>query len=518
MRIAQRIANKPTLANLLKAIKIYDIDDSINFNYLRKCGKIDKNNFKYIYTLSHENRQKILKKYKLSKESLEKESKILFFEFVNFLINNYDKGKKITDKQLKYYNLEYFGKFIIQINEGTEELKYYYFMSIILGWLKKDRLKGLTSLSYFSKFFEDKDNIDKIETIFYLLFRVDFFFFNSDAVNINKILNIQSMIDEDLEDKINMMKLIKDEIKDNLNIKKIHYDTILTLKKGNYKFSLSDYYFNINMKKKLHVVNCISNKISMTYDYCLKDKFNYFDSDNEANAFFIIFKKILSSRVMKEYYLKLKTSEKYEFPFNNAKIIQFLWRKIIFAEIEDYFGLTNKEGFGIFINRLKGNKENGLGYGLCIITILHEIVTHSLTNLINSNDGIEAGSNTPIKIFIKSSDNNKTIKMKDIGEKFEFFLFGERVSQLTIGGNHYIFNINNWNLSLNQFHQGFKKNNIAKSAKTLKNELKILMENDVNVKLLFNNVNYNGITKTIETQSIPIKKSNERIRTKEVVA
>ena len=44
------------------------------------------------------------------------------------------------------------------------------------------------------------------------------------------------------------------------------------------------------------------------------------------------------------------------------------------------------------------------------------------------------------------------------------------------------------------------------------------MENDVNVKLLFNNVNYNGITKTIETQSIPIKKSNERIRTKEVVA
>ena len=237
MRIAQRIANKPTLANLLKAIKIYDIDDSINFNYLRKCGKIDKNNFKYIYTLSHENRQKILKKYKLSKESLEKESKILFFEFVNFLINHYDKGKKITDKQLKYYNLEYFGKFIIQINEGTEELKYYYFMSIILGWLKKDRLKGLTSLSYFSKFFEDKDNIDKIETIFYLLFRVDFFFFNSDAVNINKILNIQSMIDEDLEDKINMLKLIKDEIKDNLNIKKIHYDTILTLKKGNYKFS-----------------------------------------------------------------------------------------------------------------------------------------------------------------------------------------------------------------------------------------------------------------------------------------
>ena len=51
---AKRIIKNPTLKNLQKAIKIYDIDDSINFQYLDKCGKIDKNNFKFVYTLSLE--------------------------------------------------------------------------------------------------------------------------------------------------------------------------------------------------------------------------------------------------------------------------------------------------------------------------------------------------------------------------------------------------------------------------------------------------------------------------------
>ena len=75
---AKRIIKNPTLKNLQKAIKIYDIDDSINFQYLDKCGKIDKNNFKFVYTLSFENRKKIIEKYKLKNKILKKKSKYYY--------------------------------------------------------------------------------------------------------------------------------------------------------------------------------------------------------------------------------------------------------------------------------------------------------------------------------------------------------------------------------------------------------------------------------------------------------
>ena len=158
---AKRIIKNPTLKNLQKAIKIYDIDDSINFQYLDKCGKIDKNNFKFVYTLSFENRKKIIEKYKLKNKILKKKSKILFLEFVNFLINEGD--KKSIQNALNNYQLEHFSTFIIQIHEGTDELKYYYFMSIISDWLRIDKHNGIICLSNFFNFFNYRENIDDIE-------------------------------------------------------------------------------------------------------------------------------------------------------------------------------------------------------------------------------------------------------------------------------------------------------------------------------------------------------------------
>ena len=221
-------------------------------------------------------------------------------------------------------------------------------------------------------------------------------------------------------------------------------------------------------------------------------------------------KKILSSKVIEEYFYKLKSSQTYEFPFNNKKLIKFLWDKLIFADIDDCWGMTNKEGFAIFINRKKGNPSNGLGYGICIITICHEIVSHSLNNLINSNEGELAGTSTPIRNFIKNSDNNKTNNLGDSGDKFEFILFGERVSKLTIGGTHYLFNINNWNSSIKQFIKGFRCNNELKEVKVLKNELNNLMNNDLDVKVLFSNVKYDQIGYNIKSQSMTARKASER--------
>ena len=45
----------------------------------------------------------------------------------------------------------------------------------------------------------------------------------------------------------------------------------------------------------------------------------------------------------------------------------------------------------------------------------------------------------------------------DESENFEVLFFGSSNLTLTIGGNHFLFNINNWNSSLEQFRKGFEK-------------------------------------------------------------
>ena len=91
--------------------------------------------------------EKNKKKYNLKKKTLKVESKKLFYEFINFIINKYKLNIKSAENRLNYYNLEHFETFIIQINEGTEELKFYYFMYLIFKWLSVDKIKCIDSLS-----------------------------------------------------------------------------------------------------------------------------------------------------------------------------------------------------------------------------------------------------------------------------------------------------------------------------------------------------------------------------------
>ena len=228
----------------------------------------------------------------------------------------------------------------------------------------------------------------------------------------------------------------------------------------------------------------------------------YFDDDKEISAFFNIFKKILSSRVIKEYYERVESFKNFEFPLNDERIINYLWENIIFTELDkDFSGITNREGFGIFINRSKGKRYFGLGYGLCIIFITHEVIGHFLKNLINSNSGLKG---TPNQSFIKEADNF----LCNCGDqKFDTLLFGEVVQNVTIGGNHFLLNIKNWDLSLDEFREGFLLNNVVKSPKTLITELKKIQKYDF-VKELFKNINYDDIKEDMNSQSIPARKNN----------
>ena len=97
-----------------------------------------------------------------------------------------------------------------------------------------------------------------------------------------------------------------------------------------------------------------------------------------------------------------------------------------------------------------------------------------LRNLIISNSGMKASTETPNQILINDEDNNITNNLTDGGEKFEALLFGTKNPLLTIGGNHFLFNIKNWNTSLEKFKKGFKENNVSKSVNILKKRIGIV--------------------------------------------
>ena len=183
-------------------------------------------------------------------------------------------------------------------------------------------------------------------------------------------------------------------------------------------------------------------------------------------AFFNYLKMIIRSKVIKEYFDKVESFHKYKFPLDDDKFINYLFSKLIFVELDmNMSGMTNREGFGVFINSLKGEIINGLGFGGQLITISHEIIEHVVRNIINSNNGLEASSITSNENFINNEDNLITNSFTDGGDKFEVILFGQKATFLTIKGNHFLFNIKNLDLSLEEFRKEFIIRKIVQNIK-----------------------------------------------------
>ena len=111
-----------------------------------------------------------MKKHKLKQNILSKSSKLIFFYLIQFLKNIFQPKDKESLANLNDYKLPYFGKFIIPISEGNEELKFYYFIDIVLKWLKDTvlREKIEVHLSYFNDFFENIKNFDKVEEVCFI--------------------------------------------------------------------------------------------------------------------------------------------------------------------------------------------------------------------------------------------------------------------------------------------------------------------------------------------------------------
>ena len=505
-----KIDRKSSLKSLKEAIKIYDIDNTINYKFLNSYKNINSRNFKYIYTLSYQNRKRIIEKYKLKQTYLIQSSQIILFDLINYLINKFQPNSQKSKEHLYKYELKSFERFIIPISEGTNELQYYYFIDIVMKWLKKDSQEKNVKifLSYFKNFFKVQSNLNDVDKVFYIIFRIDLLFFNH-ITDYSILKKVGCSIEETFEEKFRKLQIIKKKIKENIDIIEITDKTVLTLKENNLKFKPADYIFGLYSEDEdLVILENIINKTNMSYNYYKMNRFNYFIDEKKMRAFISFINNILSSQVIREYFNKV-VFQNYEFPFKkNSEIFNYLWNKVRFTDLDrETWGITNREGYGIFINRDKGINSNGLGYGAYVITVDHEFLEHFIKYLINSNNQIEAGTATPNESFIDEEDNLKSNQYYDGGDKFEVLLFGGKVDNLTIGGNHFIFNINNWSLHLNEFQDGFKKNNILKDVSDLMYEL-ILIKKDDLVSILFERINYSNVTVEKNSQSISLKSSN----------
>ena len=505
-----KIDRKSSLKSLKEAIKIYDIDNTINYKFLNSYKNINSRNFKYIYTLSYQNRKRIIEKYKLKQTYLIQSSQIILFDLINYLINKFQPNSQKSKEHLYKYELKSFERFIIPISEGTNELQYYYFIDIVMKWLKKDSQEKNVKifLSYFKNFFKVQSNLNDVDKVFYIIFRIDLLFFNH-ITDYSILKKVGCSIEETFEEKFRKLQIIKKKIKENIDIIEITDKTVLTLKENNLKFKPADYIFGLYSEDEdLVILENIINKTNMSYNYYKMNRFNYFIDEKKMRAFISFINNILSSQVIREYFNKV-VFQNYEFPFKkNSEIFNYLWNKVRFTDLDrETWGITNREGYGIFINRDKGINSNGLGYGAYVITVVHEFLEHFIKYLINSNNQIEAGTATPNESFIDEEDNLKSNQYYDGGDKFEVLLFGGKVDNLTIGGNHFIFNINNWSLHLNEFQDGFKKNNILKDVSDLMYEL-ILIKKDDLVSILFERINYSNVTVEKNSQSISLKSSN----------
>lgn len=81
------------------------------------------------------------------------------------------------------------------------------------------------------------------------------------------------MVNEAIEEKIKKLQLINDEIKEDINKIKIDDNTILTLKDRGYKFKVINHYFG-SPDEDASIIESIIDRSYMSYDYCLKNKFN----------------------------------------------------------------------------------------------------------------------------------------------------------------------------------------------------------------------------------------------------
>ena len=514
-------------------INIYDIDETINFEYLKLLNahykknkdeidsdtmglsdEIANNFYTYIFTLDFKDRMEI---YKISpffgeNEIFEKEEryffkapmKNVFRQMINEILQLEDEEKP----QEKYNEIiDNYGipkqkkKNLIPAIFGNEEYRYTNYITHIGSILnlipdseKNENINEyiqqiIIAICTFKDYLLLDENEYQEENIRYIIFCIESIFSYSKNLNILK-KNINSnlykyakFLFETIDIKREKLKKISKYIKNkDFKLDEIDNDTeiIIEYNQKKYKFKVSDHYFSF-CNSKYNIIDTIINKENLSFSYfqihngILDDKL----MEKKYNDYF---KKILNSEINKSYIRNLEGINKYKYIFKEEKFVNEVKINYIIFPLEELSGLTSKDFYTVYLNNNldKSDIEKILPQlGGKLIVKLHEIVNHIYRLIIHIND-INIPLDTPTKIFIKDKWNDKTTHLKDGGDKYEAIIFGKKIKKFYLSGMYFIFDENNWNnKDILKFSRNFKaQNSLEKNVDSLKRKLNDLKKNN----------------------------------------
>ena len=518
-------------------ISIYDLDENINFEYLKLLNnyyvknkvtidqdekglsdKIAKNFYTYIFTLKYEDRLEIYNTYKYfgQNEIFEKDEKYFYKRKMKYifheLINELIKLESIDRPYNQYNNIiinysipETKNKNLIPAIFGNEEFRYTTYITLLGSIINISKISAsnegakndlirqyIRSIVLFKDYLvRAPDKYDE-EYIRYILFCLITVFFYSKTLDTlketisNNLYKCSIFLYESISKKKAKLELIKDYIKNkNFDLDKINENTILEIffDDKTYSCKISDHYFDDCMDK-WEIIDTICRKLRRTFAYYQKNN-RILDDISLENKYDEYFNKILASEINKKYIKQLKSMERYEYAFDKKKFINEINIKYAMLPINELSGITIKNFYTVYINNRLDNfqVEKMLPQlGAKLIVKLKEILNHIYRVIMHVNN-IRFPLDTPKKIFKNKKMNNKfNLKsLSDRRDKYETALFGNKLDEFFFSCIFFIFDEDNWhNKNIDNFSKAFRKKNVfQKSVKILQENLdKLSKKND----------------------------------------
>jgi len=227
-----------------------------------------------------------------------------------------------------------------------------------------------------------------------------------------------------------------------------------------YEFYLDDYFFYKN--KFIHVINSIINK-QFSFKYDLKNN-TLFKNNTELNIIYNNYvDQILKSNLTKEYIESIEDLQDYEFIYDNEEILKEFHDNTIFVYFpcNNVSAITDKNLFFIFVNKdYSGQLSLQKSIEVCgkSISQSHEYINHCTRVILAAND-FSKEKKTPETQYKNIIYNSKTKDYKDGGDKWEKLIFGNKIDKIYLNGLIFLFDINNFNNSIEGFSKLFKNNN-----------------------------------------------------------
>ena len=469
---------------------MFDIDNNINFKFLTQKNiekKIDQNMINKYYLTLDKNNYKEIKKWNLKLKLNKKITKNTFIAFIKGISNlnedknDYEKQFNKFYKRYKYIDSIKFS-FNVPLKFGNEDLlfgyllKCYYDLFNMNNWvftseikkneLKKKMLKNLLSCfsnKYFKKLTNHEINLYK-KFMFILSNLFDCDLLNNDfpILFINTILNRILPINDEKNSQIE--ELTKEELK------------IYELNK--HKLSKQNYSINI----ELLTIKKLGYSFYYNLDYFMEE--NYI---TKPDRLFIEFKNLINeifkSKLFKDIFYLDEPLQKYEYFFDNDKIMNDFLDSIIYipeTEIDFHNGITEKETGEIYI-RIPIIKNKATSFTILLymtkilITIEHEGIKHYARIIYSFLQKLPEEKKSPKLNELKKSiilyigrknkifENFTIEELKntidndyDSGTYSEYLIYGENPIILNSMRAFQLYIIQNYNDNINNFRRKFQ--------------------------------------------------------------